>query len=175
MVMTIHLPTPGPDNTLLHACRGLAPDPSPLVGKPLPAVTFTQLDGTKLALAALKGKPALINLMATWDMLTKTERPTLATLATQFPTLAIVLLASDRDARHVATEIGPRQPFRVALDPPANLDENLGAVTTSLGIKALPESLLVDRKGIVRFHFQNARHWDEPEAQRCVKAFLAAP
>jgi hypothetical protein len=61
------------------------------------------------------------------------------------------------------------------LDPPAKPDDHIGAVTLSLGVKLLPESVLVDRKGVVRFHFQNASEWDDPVVQRCVKAFLAAP
>ena len=46
--------------------------------------------------SSLRGKPMLINVMATWDMLSGKERPTLATLAKQSG-LTIVMVASDRD------------------------------------------------------------------------------
>lgn len=170
MDMVLHLPKPRPETALLHACRILQPDVTPLVGKPLD-FTLAKLDGTKLKLSSLRGKPMLVNLMATWDMLSKKERPTLATLAQSG--IVIVMVASDNDPKLVASTVG-KLPFAVVLDPPASPNNNIGKVTSSLGIVALPESVLVDAKGIVRYHFQNARAWDAPEAVRCVKAFMAA-
>jgi peroxiredoxin len=168
MAMMIHLPKPRPETTLLHACRMLQPDVSPLVGKPID-FTLAKLDGKKLKLSSLRGKPMLVNVMATWDMLSGKERPTLATLAKQSG-LTIVMVASDRDPKVVESTVG-KLPFPVVLDPPPTPNDNIGAVTTSWGIKLLPESVLVDAKGIVRFHFQNARGWDTPEALRCINAF----
>jgi thiol-disulfide isomerase/thioredoxin len=171
MQMQIHLPKPRPETTLRHACRRLQPDDSPLVGKPID-FTLMRLDGKQLKLSSLRGKPMLVNVMATWDMLSKKERPTLATLA-KTAGITIVMVASDRDPKEVASIVG-KPPFAVVLDPPPTADDNIGTVTTSWGINLVPENLLVDAKGIVRYHFQNARAWDTPEALRCVKAFMAA-
>jgi hypothetical protein len=170
MTMTVHLAKPSRDNAVLHACRRLRPDATPLVGKPLD-FTLKGMDGKAFRLSSLRGKVVLVNLMATWDMLSSKERPTLAAIADK---IAIVMVASDKDPKEVASTVGAQR-FPVVLDPPAKPDDNIGALTSSLGVTALPENLLVDRKGIVRFHFQNARAWDQPEELRCVKALAAEP
>jgi hypothetical protein len=170
VAMTVRLPTPRPDNALRHACRRLSPDASKLIGQPLD-FTLAQLDGSKLRLSALRGKPVLVNVTSSWNVLVKDELPKLAAIARQ---IAVVMVSSDSDPGVVMTQLG-KQPFPVVLDPPSKPDDNLGAVTSSLGIQAVPESLLLDRNGVVRFHFMNARNWDTPAAQRCVKTFIASP
>jgi hypothetical protein len=170
VAMTIRLPGPRPDNALRHACRRLVPDESKLIGKPLD-FTLAQLDGSKLRLSALRGKPVLINLTASWNSPSKDEVPKLAVIARQ---IAVVMVSSDSDPAVVMTEFG-KQPFPVVLDPPSKPDDNLGAFTSSLGIRAVSESLLLDRNGVVRFHFVNVRDWDSPAAQRCMKTFVASP
>jgi hypothetical protein len=173
MTMTIRLPKPGPESAVLHACRRLRPYATERVGHPLD-FTLARIGGGLLRLSSLRGKPALVNLMATSNRLSDTERPTLANLARRTGGLAIVMVASDRDPATVATAVGAL-PFPVVLDPPARPDDNVGATTRAWGIAAVPENLLVDRKGVVRYHFQNARDWDSPEALRCIRAFVAAP
>jgi hypothetical protein len=86
----------------------------------------------------------------------------------------IVAVTSDRDPQDVTHKFG-KLPFPVVLDAPGNPDDALGPVTQSWGISRLPENLLVDRKGIVRFHFQTFRGWGSPLAIRCLQAFAAAP
>ena len=168
--MTVHLPSPRPEVSLQHACRRLGPDPTALVGQTLD-FTLNRLDGRALKLSSLRGKPVLVNMTATWNSISKNELPKLAALTRQ---LSVVLLASDTDPKAVIAELGP-QPFPIVLDPPSKPDDNIGAVTKSWGVNLVPETVRLDRKGVVRFHFQNTREWDSPEAQRCLKAFLAAP
>jgi len=170
IAMTIRLPKPRPDNAVRHACRHLLPDESKLIGTPLD-FTLAQLDGRKLQLSTLRGKPVLVNLTASWDGVSKGEVPKLAAIARQIP---IVLLSSDSNPDDVTTAFG-KQPFPVVLDPPGNPDENLGVVTRSLGIRAVPESLLLDRNGVIKLHFVNVRDWDSPAALRCVKVFAGSP
>lgn len=113
----------------------------------------------------------LVNLAGSWESLSKEAMPKLATLSQQ---IAIVVVASDRDAKDVTDQFG-KPPFPIVLDPPVQPDGVVGAVTRSWGVTALPESLLVDAKGIVRYHFQNTRNWDSPPASRCIRAFVASP
>ncbi len=172
MTMTVHLPKPSRDNAVLHACRQLAPDPTSLVGKPVD-FTLPTVDGKQLKLSSLRGKVVLVNLMASWVSISGPERPKLAALAKAVGTkLAVVMVASDKNAKDVTATVGSL-PFPVVVDAPAKPDDNIGAVTSSWGVVAVPESLLVDRKGIVRFHFQNVRSWDEPAALRCINALVA--
>ncbi len=175
MAMTIELPklTPG-QVAVARACQPLMPDrKTALRGKPMPELTAPQLDGKALRLASLKGKVIVVNFMATWDMLSGTERPTFAPLAKALGTeLAIVLVASDADRAEVAAKVGANPPFRVVLDPPANHqpDDNIGPITRSWGVHLLPESFVIDKHGIVRAYFANSRDWSTPAALACLKA-----
>jgi len=62
-------------------------------------------------------------------------------------------------------------PFTVMLDPPKG-DDNIGPITASWGIKAVPESALIDRKGNIRAYFVNKRDWDTPVARTCLRSVI---
>jgi thiol-disulfide isomerase/thioredoxin len=62
-------------------------------------------------------------------------------------------------------------PFKVLLDPPPD-DGNIGAITGSWGIKAVPESALIDRNGNIRAYFVNKRDWTSPVAKTCLRSVL---
>jgi hypothetical protein len=62
-------------------------------------------------------------------------------------------------------------PFKVFLDPPIG-DNNIGPITQSWGIKAVPESALIDRKGVIRAYFVNKRDWEAPVAQTCLRSII---
>jgi thiol-disulfide isomerase/thioredoxin len=57
---------------------------SPLVGKPAPAFTLTNLKGEKVSLASYKGKAVQINFWATWCAPCKIETPWLIELEKQY-------------------------------------------------------------------------------------------
>ena len=57
---------------------------SPLVGKPAPAFTLTNLKGEKVSLASYKGKAVQINFWATWCAPCKIETPWLVELEKQY-------------------------------------------------------------------------------------------
>lgn len=62
-------------------------------------------------------------------------------------------------------------PFKVFLDPPEG-DDTIGKITASWGIKAVPESALIDRKGNIRAYFVNKRDWESPVAQTCLRSII---
>ena len=62
-------------------------------------------------------------------------------------------------------------PFRVLLDPPTG-DDTIGPITKSWGIKAVPESVLIDRDGRIRAYFVNKRDWSAPVAQTCLRSVI---
>ena len=57
---------------------------SPLVGKPAPAFTLTNLKGEKVSLASYRGKAVQINFWATWCAPCKIETPWLVELEKQY-------------------------------------------------------------------------------------------
>jgi hypothetical protein len=62
-------------------------------------------------------------------------------------------------------------PFKAFLDPPQG-DENLGPITQAWGLRAVPESVLIDRKGNIRAYFVNKRDWESPVAQTCLRSVI---
>jgi thiol-disulfide isomerase/thioredoxin len=62
-------------------------------------------------------------------------------------------------------------PFKVFIDPPAG-DGNIGQITASWGIKAVPETALIDRQGNIRAYFVNKRDWSTNVAATCIRSVL---
>ena len=62
-------------------------------------------------------------------------------------------------------------PFDVYLDRPAG-DDNIGQIAASWGIKAVPESALIDRRGNIRAYFVNKRDWKSPVAETCLRSVI---
>jgi thiol-disulfide isomerase/thioredoxin len=65
-------------------------------------------------------------------------------------------------------------PFQVYLDPPAG-DGNIGKVADAWGIKAVPESFLIDRQGNIRAYFVNKRDWSSSVAVTCLRSIIDEP
>lgn len=77
-------------------------EPSSVVGKIAPNVTFTDLEGQSYDLHTLKGKVILINFWATWCPPCVAEFPDLLTLASQYPEELILLTVSiDKNADNI--------------------------------------------------------------------------
>ena len=62
-------------------------------------------------------------------------------------------------------------PFSVYLDPPDG-DGNIGAVAAAWGIKAVPESFLIDRAGNIRAYFVNKRDWTSGISETCIQSVI---
>ena len=148
-----------------------------------------------------KGKVVLLNFWASWCGVCKTEKPKLLHMAEEMTSdeFVVVSLASDRNwadvllatvaslapnaklpdgdvsldqAKSIYGQALPKGlPFTVLLDPPQG-DDNIGQIASSWGIKAVPESALIDRKGNIRAYFVNKRDWDSPVAQTCLRSVI---
>jgi cytochrome c biogenesis protein CcmG/thiol:disulfide interchange protein DsbE len=120
--------------------------PSPLIGKPVPEFRLPQVDqpGTKLGPAELKGRVYLLNVWASWCVACRQEHPVLMEAA-RHPAITIYGL-DYKDKRPAA-----RQWLARRGDPyTASLFDAEGKVGIDLGVYGVPETFVVDRKGIIR-------------------------
>ena len=169
---------------------------------PVLAPDFTAQDvtGKTVKLSDYRGKVVLLNFWASWCGVCKTEKPALNAMAAEMASsdFVVLALASDHtmaDAltavlEALAPEAAPEgtptmeklkaafsqalphgTPFNVLLDPPEG-DGNIGKIAAAWGIKAVPESALIDRQGNIRAYFVNKRDWQSPVAETCLRSVI---
>lgn len=120
--------------------------PSPLIGKPAPAFTLSQLANASASFSPdqMKGKVWLLNVWASWCPPCKEEHPVLVDLAKK-GSVPIVGL-NYKDKREAALEV-----LRSTGDPYAFVAvDELGKVALDWGVYGAPETFLIDAQGIVR-------------------------
>ncbi|MBZ9937992.1 DsbE family thiol:disulfide interchange protein [Mesorhizobium sp. BR1-1-16] len=125
--------------------------PSVLIGKAAPATNLKPVEGLTLpgltTADLASGKPMLVNVWASWCAPCRQEHPVLEQLA-QDPRLTLVgINYKDQpdNARAFLGQLG--NPFsRIGADPS-------GRTAIDWGVYGVPESFLVDGKGVIRFKF----------------------
>jgi len=115
------------------------------IGDPAPAFTLTDLNGHRLSLGDLHGRPVIVNFWASWCGPCIEEMPLLKQASAEHASggLAIVgIVFQDRAeaARAFAARIGANWP--VAVDPGS-------AVANAYGVDAPPASFFINRSGVV--------------------------
>ena len=120
--------------------------PSARLGKPFPEFQLTDLLTIPLTLASIKGKPAVVNVWASWCPSCKDEHPALMKLAQQgLPIIGLNYKDIPDDAKAYLMQRG--NPFQVII---ADVDGNLGL---DLGVYGAPETYLMDAKGDVVYRY----------------------
>ncbi len=158
------------------ACRGLAPTAkSPAFENrfPVTAKDFTLRDyqNRPVKLSDFRGKVVLVNFWASWCKTCRSEKPSLESFAAEVAgdDIVVLALASDPDWDKVRAALPNGSHFTVLLDPP-NGDETFGEVAKSYGIKAVPETFVVDKQGMIRHYLVNKRDWRSRIAQTCIES-----
>lgn len=131
-------------------------------GAAMPDVNFSDPDGEETSLAALSGKPMLVNLWATWCAPCVKELPTLDRLAKMKGAPVQVVAISQDDGPHPSVE--------AFLDRNApNLDpyqDPKMALSGKLGAEVLPTSILYDAGGKEVWRYVGDLDWTSAEAAR---------
>lgn len=119
---------------------------SQLIGQPLPALALPGHNGGPgLATADLTtGKPAMVNVFASWCLPCQAEAPQLEALrAAGVPLMGIAVRDAPADLSAFLAKFG--NPFaRIGVDAE-------GRTQIALGSSGVPETFIVDGKGIIRF------------------------
>jgi len=133
---------------------------SHLIGKPMPEFALKQAVPTHPGLASgdLKaGGPRLVNIFGSWCIPCRVESPQLAALkARGVPVDAIAIRDTPQDVGRFLAQYG--DPFdRIGDDPRSQLQ-------FAIGSSGVPETFLVDGKGIIRHqHIGEIRPENVPE------------
>ncbi|QUE77574.1 DsbE family thiol:disulfide interchange protein [Stutzerimonas stutzeri] len=132
--------------------RGLFLDPtelpSALIGKPLPSFSLPSVEDSQrlITVEDIKGKPALVNVWATWCVACKVEHPVLNQLAKQGVTIYGVNYKDDNAAA--------QKWLREFHDPyQLNISDAQGSLGLDLGVYGAPETFIVDKQGIIRHKY----------------------
>ncbi|GGJ85118.1 thiol:disulfide interchange protein [Deinococcus aquiradiocola] len=126
-------------------------DGGPLVGKAAPDFTLQTIDGGRVSLASLKGRPVVLNFWASWCVPCRDEAPLLRDLSEKQSAngLAVVgVVFSDKDLKSVRSFVQ-----EYALAYPSLLDPNLNTAIT-YGVSGVPETFFIDKGGMVRGYDQ---------------------
>jgi peroxiredoxin len=134
--------------TLALAACGQRPEeePAPVVGRRGPDFSLTSLDGEPVSLAALRGRPVVLNFFATWCVPCRYELPAFQAMAQRHAErgLAVLLVDLQEDPADVGQFL---ESLNVEL--PAAVDET-GHVTKAYRVRGLPSTFFVDREGVIR-------------------------
>ncbi|MEE3502958.1 TlpA disulfide reductase family protein [Acidiphilium acidophilum] len=126
-------------------------------GGRLPSVGLMTLNGRTVNLSDLRGRPAVVNIWATWCLPCREEMPMLSrTFATRqkggFAMVGVDLAEPARRVRQFLAAVPVRYP--VWVDPPTVPDIKARSPSTGLfartGGFAVPTTIFIDRKGIIR-------------------------
>jgi thiol-disulfide isomerase/thioredoxin len=143
------------------------------VGELAPDAAVLTLAGESTTLAALRGRPVLLNLWATWCLPCLAEMPELAAFHERFGKEGLVVLglsvdAADLETRVRAMVIDRKVPFTVWRDP-----NNL--LYRALRVQTLPTSLLIDREGRILLRRDRAITAGDAELEAAIARALAPP
>ena len=122
--------------------------PSALIGKPFPEFSSRSLDDPEVVItrADLLGRPALINVWATWCVSCKVEHPVLNDLAKQGVVIhGINYKDNNPDAQRWLRDF--LNPYQL------NISDPKGTLGFDLGVYGAPETFMIDKKGIIRHKF----------------------
>jgi cytochrome c biogenesis protein CcmG/thiol:disulfide interchange protein DsbE len=123
-----------------------------------PAPQFILSDGTQTVdLSKLRGRVVVLNLWATFCAPCVEELPSLLALHKQMPDLAIVAVSMDQDP-----DVYHRFLIQHHVDLLTFRDEDQ-RVNALYGTLQIPETYIIDRKGILRRKFVDAQDWTSPE------------
>jgi cytochrome c biogenesis protein CcmG, thiol:disulfide interchange protein DsbE len=124
------------------------PAKNALLDKPFPAFETVDLKGNSLSQEAMKGRVAIVNIFASWCVPCLTEHPELLAFRKQFPEVAIIGIGWMDSPENITAMLSQHgSPYtHVGIDAK-------GALTAPLGITGVPETYVVDAKGIIRAKF----------------------
>ena len=133
------------------------------VGGPVPNFELKDLDGKTWSMDSLRGSVVVINFWATWCPPCRLEMPSIDRLfrdnaeEENFQILTILYQDSPDNARAYFKKNGFQMPVLLDLGD---------AVAAEYGLIGLPETFMIDKKGILRQHHIGPVDFDSPDTRQ---------
>jgi thiol-disulfide isomerase/thioredoxin len=152
---------------LARAAHVVRPWPA---GKPTPALALTDLDGKAWSLAALKGRPVVLNFWASWCEPWRAEMPSLELLQTRHEKAGLVILSVNyQEPLPKIRRFLETLPFSL----PILLDRE-GEAAAAWTPRVFPTTVLIDRSGAARSSVIGELDWMGDTARGLIEPLLAA-
>jgi thiol-disulfide isomerase/thioredoxin len=140
-------------------------------GRPIPPdLVFQDAEGRETRFDAFRGQGLVVNFWATWCPPCVAEMPALdrAHAALAREGIEVLALSSDRGARNQV------EPFyrRTGLQHLAMWFDPRGAVGRAFGIRGLPTTLILDRRGLEVARLEGEAVWDTPEMLAAIRRLV---
>lgn len=135
---------------------------------PAPAFTLTALGGDQTALSQYKGQVVMVNFWATWCGPCQQEMPVLDQMYKKYKPAGFTLLGISVDkAGPAVKDLMTRKPvsFPILLDP-AN------EVSKVYHVDEMPSTVIIDRKGEIRYIHRGYKPGDENEYQDRIRQLI---
>jgi thiol-disulfide isomerase/thioredoxin len=137
---------------------------------PAPEVSLADPTGQTVRLSALRGKPVLVNLWATWCEPCLREMPSLERLQSRLgERIAVLAVSEDRGGNKSVepfiAKLGLKS-VKIYIDPKSEVGHAFGA-------RGLPTSFLIDREGKVLGRVEGAAEWDSPKILGVLEPLLS--
>jgi peroxiredoxin len=122
------------------------------------APEFRVSDGAQTVdLANLRGHVVVLNFWATYCIPCIEELPSLVELQRRMPQVTVVAISADEDAdAYRKFLVDNHVNFVTVRDPPTRIQKLYGTVK-------IPETYVIDQRGVLRRKFVSAQDWTSPE------------
>lgn len=152
---------------LASSWPALATDGAPLA----PEFRLSSRAGGEMTLSGLRGQVVMINFWASWCGPCRQEFPALDEMYRKYKPLGFAMVGINVESEKADAErfLGARPvSFPILFDPD-------NRVSGSYGVSAMPTTLLVDRKGRIRWQHRAYKPGDEAEYIAQIRAMLREP
>lgn len=132
-------------------------------GLAAPDFTFPGIDGVEVRLSDFKGKVVLVNVWATWCKPCVDEMPSMEKLYQKFKDTDFEILAVsiDEGGHDMVAEFVRQHKLTFPV-----LMDSKGLIKILYGLTGVPESFVIDKKGILVKKIIGQANWAAPEAVR---------
>ena len=145
---------------LLFALPGCTREEKPaLEGNPAPAFTLKDLTGREVRLADLRGKVVLLNFWATWCPPCREEIPSMMRLNQAMagkPFQRVAVSINEGGAQEVEAY------FKQSGNALPALLDTTQKVAKRYGLTGVPETFVIDKKGVILKKFVGGMEWSDP-------------